>query len=314
MNGSGKTTALHALETVRSMALGRPPVANAFRNKGGESEIVVHFTDEADISFEYGITFGDTITEEHASFSPNGRTTRIFTRNGDTVTPGQKFQGLKGLDADERTSFLHTACEFGDEVCSRMHDWFSHCMFTVPEFSRQRVADLMKVVSRDIELRADLVRTLRMAGFKIASLDENGITYEYNEDKKDACTVSYTDESMGTLEAILTFYSMYYSLKKGALMLSDCFGAHMQPDLTRFLLKQFRNDSNLSKAQLMAVSYDSSLMSVDLLRRDQIIIASKDDTGASRLHAVSDFKGVRTNTDIAKAYENGRFSGTPGEE
>ena len=50
----------------------------------------------------------------------------------------------------------------------------------------------------------------------------------------------------------------------------------------------------------------------ELLRRDQIWFVNKNrDNGSSELYCLSDFEGVRKDTDVLKAYLNGRYDAMP---
>lgn len=50
----------------------------------------------------------------------------------------------------------------------------------------------------------------------------------------------------------------------------------------------------------------------DLLRRDRIWFANRSNpSGEWKLYSLTDFKGIRKDTDIRKAYLTGRFYGIP---
>ena len=83
-------------------------------------------------------------------------------------------------------------------------------------------------------------------------------------------------------------------------------------DVAKWIIRQFRDAANPNKAQLIVNTQDQSLMSLDLLRRDQVWFTQKDmDTGASELYALSDFNGVRLDVDLQKSYSVNKYGARP---
>ena len=61
---------------------------------------------------------------------------------------------------------------------------------------------------------------------------------------------------------------------------------------------------------MIVTTHESSLLDQDLLRRDEIWFAEKDQTAATRLYSLTDFK-VRNDLEIRKHYLQGRFGAIP---
>lgn len=82
--------------------------------------------------------------------------------------------------------------------------------------------------------------------------------------------------------------------------------------LTRRLLESYLAgcDEN-SRSQLLFTTHDSLLMDQDLLRRDEMWVAERDQDGCSELIAFSEYKDVRSDKDIQKSYLQGRLGGVP---
>lgn len=82
--------------------------------------------------------------------------------------------------------------------------------------------------------------------------------------------------------------------------------------LTRRLLEAYlSNCSNDTRMQLLLTTHDVLLMDQSLLRRDEMWIAERDASGASKLFSFSDYKEVRYDKDIRKSYLQGRLGGIP---
>jgi hypothetical protein len=83
--------------------------------------------------------------------------------------------------------------------------------------------------------------------------------------------------------------------------------------LTRELLQRYLalDRKEPSRAQLIFTTHDVSLLTQDLFRRDEIWVAERDQSGASKLVAFSEFSDVRRDKDIRKSYLQGRLGGIP---
>lgn len=62
--------------------------------------------------------------------------------------------------------------------------------------------------------------------------------------------------------------------------------------------------------QLIFTTHDTHLMDAKLLRRDQIWMTERDETGATQLRSVHDFEG-REGEDVEKRYYEGRYRALP---
>ncbi len=82
--------------------------------------------------------------------------------------------------------------------------------------------------------------------------------------------------------------------------------------LTRRLLDAYlSNCSPESRSQLLLTTHDVLLMDQQLLRRDEMWVAERDSSGASKMISFSEYKDVRYDKDIRKSYLQGRLGGIP---
>jgi AAA15 family ATPase/GTPase len=63
--------------------------------------------------------------------------------------------------------------------------------------------------------------------------------------------------------------------------------------------------------QLVFATHDSSLLDLQLFRRDQIVFIDKKFEGNTYLYKLSDFTGVRNDIPLDQWYLSGRFGATP---
>jgi len=83
----------------------------------------------------------------------------------------------------------------------------------------------------------------------------------------------------------------------------------MHPILARQFLEFFLECCR-RRHQIIITTHESNLLDLDLLRRDEIWFAEKDQAGASHLYSLADFN-VRTDQDIRKRYLQGRYGAIP---
>jgi AAA15 family ATPase/GTPase len=84
----------------------------------------------------------------------------------------------------------------------------------------------------------------------------------------------------------------------------------MHPILAKQFLEFFLNSCQGGRHQIIITTHESNLLDLDMLRRDEIWFAEKDQTGASHLYSLADFN-VRTDQDIRKRYLQGRYGAIP---
>ena len=98
----------------------------------------------------------------------------------------------------------------------------------------------------------------------------------------------------------------------GMILLIDELDRSLHTLATRtFIAKFLQTCSPESRNQLIFSTHDLLLMDQDLLRRDEMWITEKDQSGSSSLFSFADFKEIRKDKDLRKSYLLGRFGGIP---
>jgi AAA15 family ATPase/GTPase len=118
-------------------------------------------------------------------------------------------------------------------------------------------------------------------------------------------------ESAGTHRLFGLFGPLLATIEQGKLLVIDEFDANMHPVVARFLI-QYVNDPAASNrgAQLLLVSHNTTLMDLDMLRRDEIWLTELDASHASNLSTVLR-SSPRKHEQIAKGYMRGRYGAIP---
>jgi uncharacterized protein len=117
-------------------------------------------------------------------------------------------------------------------------------------------------------------------------------------------------ESEGTRKMFELSPFIYKSLKEGVPIVIDEFDSRFHPLLTRKIVELYNSSENRN-SQLVFTTHDTSLLSSDLLRRDQVDFVEKDKFGASHLYTLVEIKGVRNDASFEKDYIQGKYGAIP---
>lgn len=126
-------------------------------------------------------------------------------------------------------------------------------------------------------------------------------------------STSYFDineESDGT-QRIMDFIPILIDLFKGNnVFIIDEMERSLHPNLIYDLIDLFLDKSEGVNSQLILASHESSLLTQNLLRKDEIWFVVKDKIGASSIYSLEDYD-IRFDKKIQKDYLQGRFKAIP---
>ncbi len=120
------------------------------------------------------------------------------------------------------------------------------------------------------------------------------------------------NESQGTRRLFAMMPYFFEILREGQLAVIDELGASLHPSLVREIIRAFHDpELNPKGAQLVFATHDTTLLSGQLFRRDQVWFTEKDASGATDLYSLNDIKGVREDESFEKGYLRGRYGAIP---
>lgn len=132
-----------------------------------------------------------------------------------------------------------------------------------------------------------------------------------HQNKLTSATFGFEDESDGTQRLFSLFAPLKEVLRDGLVLVIDELDRSIHALLVREVVRMFQDpEINMNGAQLIFTTHDTTLMSADILRRDQIWFTEKDEFLASSLIPLSDF-AVRKNEAVEKGYLSGRYGAIP---
>lgn len=120
------------------------------------------------------------------------------------------------------------------------------------------------------------------------------------------------DESDGTRKLMSIAPAIESVLARGGILLVDEIERELHPMLVDFVVSKFQSKrTNPYGAQIVFTTHNTELLNMELLRKDQLYFADKDqEDGASELYSISEF-ATRTTDNIRKGYLLGKYGATP---
>lgn len=120
------------------------------------------------------------------------------------------------------------------------------------------------------------------------------------------------NESDGTQKFFALAGPWLDALQHGTVLVIDEMNNNLHPNLVRFLVQTIHNNAlNLHSTQLIFTTHETSILSQEVFRRDQIWFMEKDEYNATRLYPLSDFSPRKGVENLEKNYLQGRYGALP---
>jgi AAA15 family ATPase/GTPase len=125
------------------------------------------------------------------------------------------------------------------------------------------------------------------------------------------------NESEGTNKIMDLSGPIFDTLISGRLLVIDELDAKLHPLITIHIVNLFNDpETNPNNAQLLFATHDTSLLSSDLFRRDQVWFTEKDEKEQTDMYALNDINlpdgtKVRNDSNLEKNYIRGRYGAIP---
>lgn len=137
-----------------------------------------------------------------------------------------------------------------------------------------------------------------------------GIQAAHEHESGTTVRLDLKEESDGTRRLLNLIPALHHLRMIGAVYVIDEIDRSLHPILVKEFLGFFLKSCGASSHQLVVTTHESNLLDQDLLRRDEIWFAEKDQSAATHLYSLLDFK-VRNDLEIRKHYLQGRFGAVP---
>ena len=144
---------------------------------------------------------------------------------------------------------------------------------------------------------------------KKTALDNLTVQKVVLKHKNDDGVYSFSEESDGT-QRLFDLIEVLMNKNKEKVYFIDELDRCLHPELTYEFVKRFVSNIKDKNTQLIVTTHESRLLNFDLLRRDEIWFADRENNGVTELYSLEDYN-ERFDKKIDKAYLEGRYGGVP---
>ena len=136
------------------------------------------------------------------------------------------------------------------------------------------------------------------------------LAWHKRTDSAEEVPLDLSDESDGTQKLFEFTGGWLRALESGATLFVDELDRSLHPHMTRFLVGLFNSRTNGKNSQLVFTTHDTTLLDIDLIRRDQIWFVEKDDERSTRLYSLLEYS-PRKDEALERGYLKGRYGAIP---
>ena len=294
------------------------------------------------VRYQYGFSATqECIVEEWLIAYPKGRPQNWFARvlNKDTKVPsyewqfGEKLVGQKQVwqeSTRDNALFLSTAVYLNSEQLNPVYDWFDKTLRITgvggwtPKFTielckqdkyKNSILQFLQTADmdiEDIEIEEKVInKNENASAFLDVLANPVRVKMWHTDNSGKRVSLDLDEESDGTQKLFAFIGPWLDSLEQGHVLLIDELHDNFHPLMVKFLVDLFHsNITNKSNAQLIFTTHETSILSQDVFRRDQIWFCEKKNK-ASELYSLVEFKARKGVTDLEKAYLSGRYGALP---
>lgn len=221
---------------------------------------------------------------------------------------------------DERLASDPAFCQFASDFLRASSAGVEHLRVDKTELSQDELdalglfpSTISKLLSPDLQSvsvcwpKEDLTIERSPDGDRVYRV---AIRAVHKHETRDGADLDLSEESDGT-QRLLAFLPALYRMKvDSAVFFIDEIDRSMHPMLVHKFIQYFLGTRTAAPCQIIVTTHETHLLDLELLRRDEIWFAEKDNTGASRLYSLTDFQ-VRKDLRIENGYLQGRFGAVP---
>jgi AAA15 family ATPase/GTPase len=321
-----------------------PQMPHKLEGLDSDSEYKLQFLING-VRYAYGFTVRKfLIEEEYLYYFPNKRPVKIFERNSDGFTAGSKFRGKFSVCNDVlKPNRLMLSCAanfsnvpetdavyrfFDDYIVFYKYDmqsnWMGYTLNTLEENPdiKEKIINFMRRLSiniKDIEIGSEEVNfnELDLPDFLSDELRNKlleGTISKYNvEFVYDQFRTNLEKEESSGICKLLGFLGPLLDIiENNKVLICDELEQSLHESVLYELVKLFIELSHEKNCQMFFSTHDTSLLNLDLFRRDQIWFTElKKEDRSTDLYSLAEIKNVRKDESFRKGYISGKYGAIP---
>lgn len=277
--------------------------------------------------YRYGFSATkEKVTEEYLYFKTGnkGREKCLFVRSEDGIGVTSHYKSAE--DMVERTRdnalFLSVADAFNDRIAGLIMRELKGFAIFDGDKSEALASKAISITDEELneflakfKLGFDSIKKVENPSIKAITTHK---VYNAAGEVTGEISMALSDsESNGTNKLFDMAPIFVKALASRRVLIIDEFGSSMHPMITRMLISLFNSkETNPMGSQLIFTTHDTNLLDNKFLRRDQIWFTEKDETSATDLYSLVEFKDasgvkVRNDRSYEKDYINGKYGAIP---
>lgn len=349
MNASGKSSIVKGFAALQELVAPAPtlpyyPFEFDQKSKASPIKISIEFAlDNKDDSpaFRYYVSYNNQlILEEKLEKMTSQKPSLLYERNIENgfvnIKLGPIAQNSALLEEMKKTvlpnlTFLSMFNRFNIEGFSEAYVFFTQRLVNIsPEVTRFDDIIPTNRIMVDTAFRRFAVTLLKAADFNIENVvvgktqmpvrnpafpgirAERDTLFFIHKGDETGGSIEFLKESLGTKKITILAEHLYPVLSKSSVLIVDELESSLHPELTRLIVKCFLDETiNPHNSQLIFTSHETSLLDLNLLRRDEINFVYKDEQACyTYVRSLKDFHARKTE-NVEKSYLAGRYLTSP---
>lgn len=340
-NGSGKSNLLRALRTMRELVLHSSSYTQSelaarytpFCSREWR-ELPTEFTIDLlleGVRYIYSFSYDAArIRFEQLQVYKSHKAQRWFGRQFEMLTDVTTWTpfsaGFPGPREAWRTAtgnqslFLTTASELQAPSLAPLMNWFKN-QFDIVLASDITESPILSTRLSDAGFKAKVLTILKAVNYPIADLRVStaelacsasaSIEFFYERHGMAPVWVDSKQDSAGARQLVLLLLVLLDVIERNKFVAIDEFDTHLHPLVARFLVATISDPAiTHHRGQVLLISHSTSLLDLDLLRRDEIWLIELDNDYASNLRTLLEHR-PRRHERVSNAYLRGRYGALP---
>lgn len=309
-----------------------------------ESKYAIQFVTNG-IRYAFGFTLKHLLViDEYLYYFPSGRQVKIYERNGGGFTAGNKFKNRFETCRDvlkPNRLLLSCAADFSnvDEIAKAFNFFRDELVIYRGLGSDNWMEYSMEQISTNLAMKKVVLSFLQSLGTGIKDIrvkidktnmqasdlppflaDEFKAMLLNNPVNKIDAKVVYstfetdlmTEESVGVRKLFEMLCPFIDIIIRGKVLVCDELEANLHESILHGLVTLFRQIKSEKFAQLIFTTHDTSILDLDLFRRDQVWFTEiSQDSRATELYSLAEIKNVRKGENVSKGYIMGKYGAIP---
>lgn len=352
-NGSGKSNFIDAISFVQNLVINSinhqpgqgirqtPHKLSGFEEK---STYKIQFITKG-IRYVFGFSLKNMLViEEYLYYFPNGRQTKIFERDDEKFSAGNKFKGKFTACKDvlkPNRLFLSCAANFSavqevsdayfffnDELVvynsENYENWMNYSLYQMNtnEKIKKAVITFMSELGMGVKDIIVKIDQKKMESYELPPFLSDEFKNILLQQKVNAITAKVVyeafetdliqEESTGVQKLFGMLCPLIDIMTNGKVLICDELESSLHEALVYGLVKLFMNVKTDKFAQIIFTTHETGLLNLDLFRRDQIWFTEmKEDDRSTDLYSLAEVKNVRKEENLGRGYIAGKYGAIP---